>query len=78
MGKPVYVSDNMPEIDGGKVVIYYGDFSGLSTKFSEEMEIQVLRELFATEHAVGVVGWVDFDGKVTNQQKLSALKMHAS
>lgn len=78
LGKPVYVSDNANEITANKPVIYYGDMSGLSAKFSEELHIQVLRELFATEHAVGVVGWVEFDSKVTNNQKIAVLKMHAS
>lgn len=78
LGKPVYISDNMPDMAAGKLAIYYGDMSGLATKFNEELEVQVLRELFATEHAVGVVGWVDFDGKIQNEQKIAALKMAAS
>ena len=78
LGKPVYVTDNMPDISAGTKVIYYGDFSGISTKFSEELNIQVLREVFATQHAVGVVGWLEFDGRVTNQQKLAVLQMHSA
>lgn len=54
LGKPVYVSDNMPDIDGGAKVIYYGDMTGLATKFSEEVHIEVLRELYAAQHAIGV------------------------
>ena len=75
MGKPVYVSDNMPEIASGKNAIYYGDMAGLATKFSEDVNIQVLREKYATQHAVGVVGWVSFDAKVENAQAISALNM---
>ena len=75
LGKPVYVSDNMPEIATGNKVIYYGDFSGLATKFTEEMHVEVLRELYAAQHAIGVVGWVEFDAKVQDQQKLAVLKM---
>ena len=75
LGKPVYVSDNMSDIDSGKTVIYYGDMSGLATKFSEDLSIQVLREKYATMHAVGVVGWVEFDSKVENAQKIVAVKM---
>ena len=65
----------MPQIAVGKTVIYYGDMSGLSTKFSEEMNVQVLREVYAAQHAVGVVGWVEFDAKVTDQQKIAGFKM---
>lgn len=78
LGKPVYVSDNMPDYtEDGKVAIYYGDMSGLATKFSEEINIQVLREKYATQHAVGVVGWFEFDSKVENEQKIAKLIMHA-
>jgi len=73
LGKPVYVSDNMPEIGAGNTAIYYGDMSGLATKFSEDINIEVLREKYADEHAVGVVGWFEFDSKVENQQKIAKL-----
>jgi len=75
LGKPVYVSDNMPEMTSGTVAIYYGDMKGLATKFSEEMNIEVLREKFADEHAVGVIGWLEFDSKVENAQKIAKLVM---
>ncbi len=78
LGKPVYVSDNMPDYtENGKVAIYYGDMSGLATKFSEEINIEVLREKYATQHAVGIVGWFEFDSKVENEQKIAKLVMHA-
>ena len=75
LGKPVYVSDNMPNVASGNKVIYYGDMTGLATKFTEEMHIEVLRELYAAQHAIGVVGWLEFDAKVQDQQKVACLKM---
>lgn len=75
LGKPVYVSDNMPDITSGKTAIYYGDMSGLATKFNEEINIQVLREKYADQHAVGVIGWFEFDSKVENAQKIAKLVM---
>ena len=75
LGKPVYVSDNMDDIGSSKKVIYYGDMSGLATKFTEEMHIEVLREVYAAQHAVGVVGWLEFDATVQDQQKIAVLKM---
>ena len=74
-GKPVYVSENMSDMESGKAAIVYGDMSGLAVKLSEAMEIQVLREKFATQHAVGVVAWTEFDAKVENAQKLAKLVM---
>ena len=75
LGKPVYVSDNMPDIGAGVKAIYYGDMSGLATKFSEELAIQVLREVYAAQHAIGIVGWIEFDSRVQDQQKIAVLKM---
>lgn len=78
LGKPVYVSDNMPEIGAGAGVIYYGDYKGLATKFAENINIQVLRERYADEHADGVIGWFEFDSKVENEQMMAVLKMAQS
>lgn len=75
LGKPVYVSDNMPEIEADATAIYYGDMTGLATKFSENITTQVLREKYADEHATGVVAWFEFDSKVQNEQKLAKLVM---
>lgn len=75
LGKPVYVSDNMPNIATGNDVIYYGDMRGLATKFNEEINIEVLRERYADEHAYGVIGWFEFDSKVINEQMIAKLTM---
>lgn len=77
-GKPVYVSENMENMAASKPAILYGDFSGLAVKLTEALEIQVLREKYATQHAVGVVAWMEFDAKVENAQKLAKLVMHAN
>ena len=78
LGKPVYVSDNMPDMEEGKAVIYYGDMKGLATKFNEDINIEVLRERFADEHAYGVVGWLEFDSKVIDEQQIAKLVMGGS
>lgn len=75
LGKPVYVSDNMEDMATGKTAIYYGDMKCLATKFSEDVNIQVLREKYADEHATGVIGWCEFDAKVTNEQGIAKLVM---
>ena len=77
-GKDVYTSANMPAMEAGKTVIYYGDMSGLAVKLSEDVSIEVLREKFATQHAIGVVGWIEIDSKVENAQKIAKLVMKAS
>ncbi len=77
LGKPVYVSDNMANMAANNNVIYYGDMKGLAVKMSEELEVQVLREKYATQHAVGVVGFTELDAKVENAQMISVLTMGA-
>lgn len=78
LGKPVYTSDAMDEIGASKKAVYYGDFKGLAVKISEEMNIQILNEKYAEQHAVGVLAFVGFDAKVQNTQKIAVLKCKAS
>lgn len=73
LGKPVYLSDNMPVIAADAKSILYGDYSGLSVNMRENISIEVLREKYATQHAIGVVSWFEFDSKVTDHQKLAVL-----
>ena len=78
LGKDVYTSANMPDMAAGKTAIYYGDMTGLAVKVSETMNIEILREKYATQHAIGVVAWVEMDAKVQNAQKIAKLVMKAS
>lgn len=78
LGKPVYLSDNMPVMAASAKAILYGDYSGLSVNFRENISIEVLREKYATQHAIGVVAWFEFDSKVTDSQKLAVLTMKAT
>lgn len=77
LGKDVYTTDSLPKISeaAGAPVIYYGDFSGLAIKMSEEAEIEVLREKFSTQHALGVIGWIEIDAKVQDAQRIAKLTM---
>lgn len=78
LGKPVFLSDNMPVIAAGAKTVLYGDCSGLSVNFRENISIEVLREKYATQHAIGVVAWFEFDSRVTDNQKLAVLTQKAS
>lgn len=77
LGKPVYLSDNMPVIGSGNKAVLYGDYSGLSVNIHEEVSVEVLREKYATQHAIGVVAWMELDSKVSDAQKLATLVMSA-
>lgn len=75
LGKEVYTSNNMEKIAAGKTVIFYGDFSGLAAKLVENGQIEVLREKYATQHALGLCAWLEFDCKIADTEKIAQLKM---
>ena len=65
LGKPVMVSEQMTDTN-----VVYGDFSGYFVNIHENINIKVLNEKYADEHAVGVVAWLEVDGKVMEEGKL--------
>lgn len=78
LGKEVYTSDNMGELkDASSTLIYYGDLKGLATKVSEDINIDVLFETKARQHAVEVLGFVELDSKVQNAEMLTKMVNHA-
>jgi len=78
LSKPVHISDRMPKMEAGKTAVFYGDPSGLYLNDRENNSVIILREKFATEHAIGVNIWFDCDSKIVETQKLAALKMKAA
>lgn len=78
LGADVYVSQNMPDMAAGENAIYYVNLSGLAIKVTEDINIEVLRERFADQHCLGVIGWLEIDGKIEDQQKVAVLKMAAA
>lgn len=78
LGKDVYCSDFMNEISDGGTVIYYGDFTGLAVKITEEANMQILRERYAVEHQTGILAFMEWDAKVADTQKISKLDMHSA
>jgi HK97 family phage major capsid protein len=74
LGKPVYVTESMPNaIATGNKAIAYGDMSGLYVKLAQNVEVQVLNELFAAQHATGIAAFVECDSKIVEPQKLAVL-----
>lgn len=63
LGKTVYISENAD-------AVYYGDMSGLYIKFAQTVEVQVLLEKYATQHAIGVVGYIEADSNIVEPQKI--------
>ena len=75
-GKPVFISHNAPIADAtGEPALAYGDLSGMYVKLAQNVEIQILNELYATSHSTGCVGYIEFDSRVVEEQKLAVLKL---
>ncbi len=78
LGKPVYVSDQCPSIaENALAVFYVNPAQALAVKVVED-SVQILREKYATQHALGVVEWLEFDAKIQNEQAIAVLKMAVS
>lgn len=76
LGRPVLISENAPStFTTGQKVLSYGDYSGLYVKLAQNIEIQVLNELMATSHATAVVGHIEFDSRVVEDQKIVVTKL---
>ena len=73
LGKDVYCSDKVETIAATKTPIFYGDFSGLAVKVSEDVNMQVLNERYAEEHMTGILAFIEFDADVQDTQKLAKL-----
>ncbi|PEL07796.1 phage major capsid protein [Bacillus sp. AFS017336] len=71
LGKPVYLSENMPVLGVGAKAIFYGNLKGLSIKFAQEMQVKVLQERFADSYSTGIIGFVEIDAVVSDAQALS-------
>jgi HK97 family phage major capsid protein len=76
-GKPVYITESMPVLEAGNKAIVYGDMSGLAVKLTKDVQIQVLQEKYATQHATGVVAYVELDSKIIDNQKIATLTVKA-
>lgn len=76
LGKPLFISENAPStMTTGSKVLVYGDLSGYYVKLAQDVQIQVLNELYSTSYATGVVGHVEFDARVIEDQKIAVLKL---
>lgn len=77
LGKPVYTSESCELMLAGERAVHYGDMSGLYTKLTKNVELQILNEKYATQHAVGCVGYVELDSKIVEPQKIVSLIVKA-
>lgn len=75
LGCEVLVSDSMPEIGSGSKAIVFADLSGYTIKMTKNVEVSILRELYAPKNMVGVMAFGEFDAKITDSKKVAVLQM---
>lgn len=74
LGKPVYTSDQCEALATGKKSVWYiNPAEALAVKTVED-SVQVLNERYATQHALGVVAWLEMDAKIVNQQAVGYIQ----
>lgn len=76
LGYPVFAASGISSIATGKAaVVFVNPSIGVGLKFTNGFEIEILRELYAAQHAIGVCGWIQGDIEIIDQQACAVLKM---
>ena len=78
LGHHVYESDAMDAIAASKKTVLFGDFKGLAVRITPEIEVQVLTEKYASQHATGLTAWVEADSKVVDAKAIAYLTQKSS
>ncbi|MCI1999926.1 MAG: phage major capsid protein [Clostridia bacterium] len=67
-GKPVVVSNFMPDAESGKSPVVFADFSYYWIICRKPVSVRALRELYALQNKVGFVGTEYLDGKLIRRK----------
>ncbi|MDM0628350.1 phage major capsid protein [Clostridium perfringens] len=75
-GKPVYLVDALTGKDEETIdtEVIFANLEGYAIKMPNQMEIKVLKELYAMFDATGVVATCHVDGKIVNEKLIAKLK----
>lgn len=72
---PVIESDSMPTLTAGKKAVIAADLKGYTIKSTKNVEIQILREKFATKNMIGILAFGEYDAKITDSKRIVAITM---
>ena len=75
LGKPVYISDYMPDPEQGKKPIAFGDFSRFWIVDRLPLSVRVLEELFVAYGHVGFIGHEYLNGILVTPEAIKVLKV---
>jgi HK97 family phage major capsid protein len=74
-GKPVYISEFMPNAEGGSKPIAFGDFNYYWFAELGSMAFRSLKEMYAVQGRVGVIGMERIDGILVKRDAIKVLAM---
>ena len=77
MGKPVMISEYMPNAEAGSKPILFGDFSYYWIVKRSPVTVKMLRELFALNSQVGYLAFELIDGRLVRREAVKALQLTA-
>lgn len=77
MGKPVMISEHMPNAEAGVKPILFGDFSYYWIIKRSPLTVKMLRELFALNSLVGYLAFELIDGRLVRREAVKALQITA-
>lgn len=73
LGKPVVISEYMPQAAAGNKPIAFGDFSYYWIVKRSPVGVKMLRELFALRHQTGYLAFEFIDGRLVRRDAVNAL-----
>lgn len=77
LGRPVEISDYMPDFTAGNKIIAFGDFKQYTIKDTVGMRMQVLDQPYADKGLVGFKGYERTDGKLIIPEAIQTLVLKA-
>ena len=75
LGKPVLISNYMPDADAGEKPVAFGDFKYYWVVDRSNISVQALREKFFETHQVGYLASERLDGRLIRPEAVKVLKI---
>jgi HK97 family phage major capsid protein len=73
LGSPVMIDENMPLYGVGARAVYYGSFASIACNTNQDLQVQILLEALATQHATGIILTQTLDCNLADTRGLSVL-----
>jgi HK97 family phage major capsid protein len=75
LGYPVYVTNEMPDVDAGNKPILFGDFSYYWIIIRDEVSVKVLKELYYDDMQIGYIAREYLDAKLIRPEAIKVIQM---